>query len=77
MGDWWQRDVVEPGKLPLLLCLAAFVVCFLVTRTITRMIRAGRGAIVWSPCSNIWLYGGTTDVLGARHHGHLVCLGSD
>jgi cytosine/adenosine deaminase-related metal-dependent hydrolase len=37
----------------------------------------GAGAIVWSPFSNIWLYGSTTDVLAARRHGHLVCLGSD
>lgn len=37
----------------------------------------GAGSIVWSPFSNIWLYGGTTDVLAARRHGHLVCLGSD
>jgi hypothetical protein len=43
MGDWWSRDVVEPGKLPLLLCAAAFVVTFLATRAITRMIRAGVG----------------------------------
>ncbi|MFC8247108.1 hypothetical protein [Streptomyces chartreusis] len=43
MGDWWQRNIVEPGKLPLLLALAAFVVTFLVTRLITRMIRAGKG----------------------------------
>jgi 5-methylthioadenosine/S-adenosylhomocysteine deaminase len=35
------------------------------------------GSIVWSPFSNIWLYGGTTDILAARAHGHLVCLGSD
>jgi hypothetical protein len=41
--DWWGRDVVEAGKLPLALCLLAFVVTFLVTRTITRLIRAGRG----------------------------------
>ncbi|CAM5354238.1 hypothetical protein ACIQPS_04105 [Streptomyces sp. NPDC091290] len=43
MGDWWQRNIVEPGKLPLLLALAAFVVTFLVTRVITRLIRAGKG----------------------------------
>jgi hypothetical protein len=24
MGRWWQRDLVEPGKLGLLLCFAAF-----------------------------------------------------
>jgi cytosine/adenosine deaminase-related metal-dependent hydrolase len=35
------------------------------------------GAIVWSPFSNIWLYGATTDVLAARDRGQLVCLGSD
>ena len=43
MGDWWHREVIEPGKLPLLLCAAAFVVTFLATRAITRMIRAGVG----------------------------------
>ncbi|MDN0194683.1 hypothetical protein [Streptomyces sp. S.PNR 29] len=43
MGDWWQRNIVEPGKLPLLLALAAFVLTFLITRLITRMIRAGKG----------------------------------
>lgn len=39
--------------------------------------RHGAGAVVWSPFSNVWLYGSTTDVLAARRHGHLVCLGSD
>jgi hypothetical protein len=43
MGEWWARNVVDPGKLPLLLCAAAFVVTFLATRAITRMIRAGVG----------------------------------
>ncbi|MEY2232913.1 MULTISPECIES: hypothetical protein [Streptomyces] len=43
MGHWWYRNIVEPGKLPLLLALLAFVMSFLVTRVITRMIRAGRG----------------------------------
>ncbi len=40
---WWERNIVEPGKLPLLLCFLAFVVTFLAARTITRLIRAGRG----------------------------------
>jgi hypothetical protein len=40
---WWHRDVIGAGKLPLLLCFLAFVVTFIVTRTITRLIRAGRG----------------------------------
>ncbi|WP_405497386.1 hypothetical protein [Streptomyces sp. NBC_00096] len=43
MGHWWYRNIVEPGKLPLLLALSAFVVTFAVTRIITRMIRAGKG----------------------------------
>ncbi|MFG2289008.1 hypothetical protein ACGFOU_23440 [Streptomyces sp. NPDC048595] len=43
MGHWWYRNIVEPGKLPLLLALASFVLTFLVTRVVTRLIRAGRG----------------------------------
>ncbi|MGW0630010.1 hypothetical protein [Streptomyces sp. NPDC002758] len=43
MGQWLYRNIVEPGKLPLLLALTAFVLTFLVTRVITRLIRAGRG----------------------------------
>ena len=41
--SWWERNIVEPGKLPLLLLMLAFIVTFLVTRVITRSIRAGRG----------------------------------
>src|SRR3954449_2620241 len=43
MGHWWYRNIVEPGKLPLLLALGAFVLTFVITRVITRMIRAGKG----------------------------------
>ncbi|MFD6534050.1 hypothetical protein [Streptomyces sp. NPDC060184] len=43
MGHWWYTNITEPGKLPLLLALAAFVLTFAITRTITRMIRAGKG----------------------------------
>ncbi|MET7284914.1 hypothetical protein [Streptomyces sp. NPDC005573] len=43
MGHWWERNILEPGKLPLLLALAAFVLTFVVTRVITRLIRAGKG----------------------------------
>ncbi|MFI1719987.1 hypothetical protein [Streptomyces sp. NPDC020489] len=43
MGHWLQRNIIEPGKLPLLLALTAFVVTFLVTRLVTRLIRAGKG----------------------------------
>lgn len=37
----------------------------------------GGGSIVWSPFSNLWLYGGTSDVAAARAAGIRVCLGSD
>ncbi|GAA4922722.1 hypothetical protein ACFPM3_32625 [Streptomyces coeruleoprunus] len=43
MGHWFTRNIVEPGKLPLLVALASFVLTFLVTRTVTRLIRAGKG----------------------------------
>ena len=43
MASWWHRDVIAAGKLPLMLCFLAFVVTFVLTRTITRMIRDGLG----------------------------------
>ncbi|MEU3981938.1 hypothetical protein AB0F77_17845 [Streptomyces sp. NPDC026672] len=43
MGPWLYRNIIEPGKLPLLLALAAFVLTFVATRVVTRLIRAGRG----------------------------------
>ena len=42
---WWNRNIIEPGKLPLLLSLVAFIVTFVVTRTITRLIRSGHGPL--------------------------------
>lgn len=39
----WERNIIEPGKHPLLLMLACFVLTFLVVRGIVRLIRAGRG----------------------------------
>ena len=43
MLSWWHRDVIASGKLPLMLCFVSFVVTFVSTRTITRLIRDGRG----------------------------------
>ena len=43
MLSWWHRDVIAAGKLPLMLCFVSFVVTFASTRTITRLIRNGRG----------------------------------
>ncbi len=45
MTEWFQREIVIPGRLPLMLSLIAFVATFVVTRAITRMIRSGRGPI--------------------------------
>jgi hypothetical protein len=53
MGDWWYRNIIEPGKLPLLLALGSFLATFLITRLITRLIRAGKG-----PFRNISSSGG-------------------
>lgn len=35
------------------------------------------GAVVWSPFSNLWLYGSTTDIAAARQQKVAICLGSD
>jgi cytosine/adenosine deaminase-related metal-dependent hydrolase len=35
------------------------------------------GAVVWSPFSNLWLYGETTDVPAVRSRRITLCLGSD
>ncbi|MGZ5584488.1 MAG: amidohydrolase family protein, partial [Usitatibacter sp.] len=34
-------------------------------------------AIAWSPFSNLWLYGSTTDIVAAKARKVTVCLGSD
>jgi 5-methylthioadenosine/S-adenosylhomocysteine deaminase len=39
--------------------------------------RQRAGALAWSPFSNLWLYGTTTDVPTAVAEGLKVCLGSD
>jgi hypothetical protein len=43
MISWFQREIIDNGRLALFLCFLAFVVTFVATRLITRMIRAGRG----------------------------------
>ncbi|CAM5688863.1 hypothetical protein SRIMM317S_02210 [Streptomyces rimosus subsp. rimosus] len=78
MGHWWFRNIIEPGKLPLLLALVSFVLTFAVTRVITRLIQAGKG-----PFRNIspgglhihhvvpgvvlMVIGGFTALAGGRH----------
>jgi len=43
LDDWWQNEIVDGYKGPLLLSFVAFVVTFVTTRSITRLIRAGKG----------------------------------
>jgi 5-methylthioadenosine/S-adenosylhomocysteine deaminase len=38
---------------------------------------ANAGAVVWSPFSNLWLYGTTTNIPLAQKSGISICLGSD
>jgi len=45
VANWWQTEIVDTGKQPLLLCSLAFVVTFAVTRIIVRSIRAGKGSL--------------------------------
>jgi 5-methylthioadenosine/S-adenosylhomocysteine deaminase len=35
------------------------------------------GAVAWSPFSNLWLYGTTTDITAAQKQNVSICLGSD
>lgn len=43
MADWFQRTIVDPGKLPIFLCAVAFIATFVITRWIVRSIRKGTG----------------------------------
>lgn len=53
MFDWLQHDIVGRGRLPLLLCLIAFILTFFVTRIFVRFIRHRSDAGVppkwWQP----------------------------
>lgn len=41
------------------------------------VMKAGNSSLVWSPFSNLWLYGATADVKTAFAAGVRLCLGSD
>ncbi|MFJ4790595.1 hypothetical protein [Streptomyces sp. NPDC088794] len=85
MGHWLHRNIIEPGKLPLLLALAAFVLTFLITRLITRLIRAGKGPFGNVKAGGLHIHhvvpgivltiiGGFGAVAGGRHgFGSAVC----
>ncbi len=43
MASWFREEIIESDRLALFLTFLAFIVTFVATRLITRMIRAGRG----------------------------------
>lgn len=59
MGDIWTGNVDSASKLPLLLCMIAFIVTFVITRIIVRLIRSGRGPF-------------TNNTVGGVHIHHVV-----
>jgi uncharacterized membrane protein len=64
---WLQADIISRGRLPLLLCLIAFIVTFAITRSFVRYIRylaaAGRPLRWWEP-RNVRI--------GSKHIHHVV-----
>ncbi len=67
MLHWLQADIIGRGRLPLLLCLIAFIVTFAIARTFVRYIRyraaAGRPPKWWEP-RNVHI--------GSKHIHHVV-----
>lgn len=43
MGTFFNDNVGDTGKLPFFLCIVAFILTFVITRIIVRMIRSGKG----------------------------------
>jgi hypothetical protein len=64
---WFEHDIIDRGRLPLLCCLSAFILTFFVTRTFVRLIRrraaVGRSPRWWEP-RNIHI--------GSKHIHHVV-----
>jgi hypothetical protein len=64
---WFQVDIIGRGRLPLLLCLIAFIVTFAITRSFVRYIRycaaTGRPLRWWEP-RNVHI--------GSKHIHHVV-----
>jgi hypothetical protein len=54
LDAWWRDEVVDGYKGPLLVSFVPFVVTFVATRTITRLIRAGRGRFTGPSSAEAW-----------------------
>jgi hypothetical protein len=76
LSHWWQHEIVHGDKGPLLLGFVAFVVTFLVTRTVTRLIRAGKGPFHNINDGDVHLHHSTPGVL-ILVAGGFTSLGAD
>ncbi|OBK87097.1 hypothetical protein [Mycolicibacter sinensis] len=67
MLEWFRDDIIDRGRLPLLCCLLAFLLTFLVTRSVVRYIRSTAGRVDtprwWQP-RNVHI--------GSKHIHHVV-----
>ncbi|MGD9619538.1 MAG: hypothetical protein AB7G47_04515 [Mycolicibacterium sp.] len=63
LNTWWHNDIVQGYKGPLMLSFVAFVVTFVTTRTITRLIRSGRGPFHNVSAGGIHIHHSTPGVL--------------
>ena len=78
VGSLVAREFIDVANAGCLLKTFIGVHCNSIDQaTWTRWSKTQAGAVAWSPFSNLWLYGTTTDVTAARGRKVAVCLGSD
>lgn len=63
LNTWWHNDIVQGYKGPLMFSFVAFVVTFVTTRTITRLIRAGKGPFHNVSAGGVHMHHSTPGVL--------------
>jgi hypothetical protein len=61
--ELWRRNIVDAGKLPLLLLFASFVVTWVTVRAITRSIRSGRGRLHDVDAGGVHLHHSTPGII--------------
>ena len=78
LGSLVQREFVDAANAGCLENRFIGIHCNAITKAEWRRWAPGSaGAVAWSPFSNLWLYGSTTDIGSARAQKVSVCLGSD
>mgnify|MGYP000974787779 CR=1 FL=1 len=76
LSHWWRDEVVHGTKGPLLVAYVAFLLTFTITRTITRLIRAGKGPFHNVSSGGVHLHHSTPGVL-LLIAGGFTAVGSD